>query len=155
MYVCVFVCILFYLIWKKKVSLRCKPDQIQVVMQPAWYYNQGCLKYSCFGNRYRGRFLLMLDISNYYSSTSGHLCDLDHCVLKTSLKLHTFGRRFYGCRCWSPVSTISSYSKIYVCAISHQFVVSLFMCSILMYRMMTMHVSSSNGWTPTLVHVAQ
>ncbi|KAL0002353.1 hypothetical protein SO802_016134 [Lithocarpus litseifolius] len=26
----------------------------------------------------------------------------DHCALKTSLKLHTFGRRFDGCRYWSP-----------------------------------------------------
>ncbi|XP_030974043.1 uncharacterized protein LOC115994139 [Quercus lobata] len=44
----------------------------------------------------------MSETSNYFSSTSGHLCDLDHCTLRTSLKLHTFGRRFYGCRYWSP-----------------------------------------------------
>ncbi|KAL0008054.1 hypothetical protein SO802_009556 [Lithocarpus litseifolius] len=44
----------------------------------------------------------MSETSNYYSSTNGHLCDLDHCTLRTSLKLHTFGRRFYGCRYWSP-----------------------------------------------------
>ncbi|KAL0003104.1 hypothetical protein SO802_016885 [Lithocarpus litseifolius] len=50
----------------------------------------------------RGRFLPMSETSNYYSSTSGHLCDLDHCTLRTSLKLHTFDRRFYGCRYWSP-----------------------------------------------------
>ncbi|KAL4620657.1 hypothetical protein ACB092_06G171200 [Castanea dentata] len=43
----------------------------------------------------------MSESSNYYSSTSGHLCDLDHCALKTSLKLHTFDRRFYGCHYWS------------------------------------------------------
>ncbi|XP_030936995.1 uncharacterized protein LOC115962235 isoform X2 [Quercus lobata] len=47
-------------------------------------------------------FLPMSETSNYYSSTSGHLCDLDHCTLRTSLKLHTFGRRFYGCHYWSP-----------------------------------------------------
>ena len=79
----------------------------------------------------------MLDTSNYYSSTSGHMCELDHCALKTSLKLHIFGMRFYGYHYWSPVSTISNYSKIYVYAISHQHL-----------------VSSSNGWTPTLVRVA-
>ncbi|KAL0001335.1 hypothetical protein SO802_015116 [Lithocarpus litseifolius] len=47
----------------------------------------------------------MSEISNYYSSTSGHLCDLDHYTLRMSLKLHTFGRRFYSCRYWSPLNT--------------------------------------------------
>ena len=42
-------------------------------------------------------FLTMLDTSNYYSSTSGHLSDREHFTLKTSLSLHNFGRRFYGC----------------------------------------------------------
>ena len=41
---------------------------------------------------------LMSEGSNYYSSSNGHLCDMDHCVVRTSLKLHNFGRRFYGCR---------------------------------------------------------
>ena len=49
-------------------------------------------------------FELMSEGSNYYSSSNGHLCDMDRCVVRTSLKLHNFGRRFYGCREWTPVS---------------------------------------------------
>ena len=83
------------------------------------------------------------------------ICVIDLCALKTSLKLHSFGKRFYGCRYWLLVSTTSSISKNLFCALSHQFVVLLFKCFILLYRMMTVHVSSSNGWTPTLVCMAQ
>ena len=114
-----------------------------------------CFKYSCIGDWYRGRFIPMLEKSNYYCSTSGHLCNLDHCTLRTSLKLHTFGRRFYDCHYWSPVSTTSIISKHWLCALSHQFVETLFKCFIWLYRVMTVHVSSSNGWTPTLARVAQ
>ncbi|KAK9998715.1 hypothetical protein SO802_018318 [Lithocarpus litseifolius] len=46
-------------------------------------------------------FELMSEGSNYYSSSNGHLCDMDRCVVRTSLKLHNFGRRFYGCREWT------------------------------------------------------
>ena len=49
-------------------------------------------------------FELMSEGSNYYSSSNGHLCDMDRYVVRTSLKLHNFGRRFYGCREWTPVS---------------------------------------------------
>ena len=49
-------------------------------------------------------FELMSEGSNYYSSSNGHLCDMDRCMVRTSLKLHNFGRRFYGCREWTPVS---------------------------------------------------
>ena len=46
----------------------------------------------------------MSEGSNYYSSYNGHLCNMDHCVVRTSLLLHNFGRRFYSCREWMPVS---------------------------------------------------
>ena len=49
-------------------------------------------------------FELMSEGSNYYSNSNGHLCDMDRYVVRTSLKLHNFGRRFYGCREWTPVS---------------------------------------------------
>ena len=55
------------------------------------------------------QFLPMSETNNYLSSFDGHFCDVDNCIIKTSLKLHTFGRRFYSCRCWSPISTISKY----------------------------------------------
>ena len=51
-----------------------------------------------------GVFELMSKGSNYYSGYNGHLCDMDRCVVKTSLSLHNFGRRFYGCREWTLVS---------------------------------------------------
>ena len=34
--------------------------------------------------------------TSYESTTSGHMCDMDWCVLRTSLSLRNFGRRFYG-----------------------------------------------------------
>ena len=86
----------------------------QAAMQPVWYDCIECFKYSCIGDSYRGRFLPMSETSNYYSSTSGHLCDLDHCTLQTSLTLHTFVRRFYSCHYWSPVNTTSSISKWFI-----------------------------------------
>ena len=49
-------------------------------------------------------FELMLEGSNYYSNCNGHLCDMDRYVVRTSLLLHNFGKRFYGCREWTPVS---------------------------------------------------
>nr|XP_023921417.1 uncharacterized protein LOC112032883 [Quercus suber] len=42
--------------------------------------------------------------SSYNSNYRGHVCDMDQCVLRTSLQLHNFGRRFYGCRHWKPGS---------------------------------------------------
>nr|POF27103.1 hypothetical protein CFP56_28937 [Quercus suber] len=44
----------------------------------------------------------MSETSNYFSSSDGHFCDVENCRIRTSLKLHTFGKRFYGCRYWSP-----------------------------------------------------
>ncbi|XP_050241873.1 uncharacterized protein LOC126732932 [Quercus robur] len=44
----------------------------------------------------------MSETSNYFSSSDGHFCDLENCRIRTSLKLHSFGRRFYSCRYWSP-----------------------------------------------------
>nr|POE83852.1 hypothetical protein CFP56_76831 [Quercus suber] len=29
-------------------------------------------------------------------------CDVENCIIWTSLKLHTFGRKFYSCRYWLP-----------------------------------------------------
>ncbi|KAK9985170.1 hypothetical protein SO802_034695 [Lithocarpus litseifolius] len=43
----------------------------------------------------------MSETSNYLSSSDGHFCDVENCKIRTSLKLHTFGRRFYSCRYWS------------------------------------------------------
>nr|POE95370.1 hypothetical protein CFP56_22631 [Quercus suber] len=54
-----------------------------------------------------GRFITMSEASgsSYNSNYRGHVCDMDQCVLRTSLQLHNFGRRFYGCRHWKPVMT--------------------------------------------------
>ncbi|XP_075663431.1 uncharacterized protein LOC142633030 [Castanea sativa] len=56
----------------------------------------------CWG----GRFTTMSEASasSYNSNYRGHVCDMDQCVLRTSLQLHNFGRRFYGCRHWKPGS---------------------------------------------------
>ncbi|KAM3699332.1 hypothetical protein ACJW31_05G017600 [Castanea mollissima] len=43
----------------------------------------------------------MPETSDYLSNYDGHLCDIENCIIRTSLKLHTFGRRFYTCRYWS------------------------------------------------------
>ena len=49
-------------------------------------------------------FELMSEGNNYYSNCNGHLCDMDRCVVRISLSLHNFSRRFYGCREWMPMS---------------------------------------------------
>ena len=49
-------------------------------------------------------FELISEGSNYYSGCNDHLCDMDCCVVKTSLLLHNFGRRFHVCREWMLVS---------------------------------------------------
>nr|POE53865.1 hypothetical protein CFP56_74577 [Quercus suber] len=46
----------------------------------------------------------MSEASSYNTNSSRHSCDMDQCVVRTSLKLHNFGRRFYGCRHWKPDS---------------------------------------------------
>nr|POF06117.1 hypothetical protein CFP56_45976 [Quercus suber]POF06118.1 hypothetical protein CFP56_45977 [Quercus suber] len=43
----------------------------------------------------------MSETSNNLSSYDGHLCDVENYIIRTSLKLHTFGRSFYTCRYWS------------------------------------------------------
>ncbi|KAL0008008.1 hypothetical protein SO802_009510 [Lithocarpus litseifolius] len=44
----------------------------------------------------------MSKTSNYLPNSDGHFCGVENCKIRTSLKLHTFGRRFYSCRYWSP-----------------------------------------------------
>ena len=55
--------------------------------------------------------------ANSYSSTSSwHMCDMDRCVLRTSLSPCNFGRRFYRCQHWSPVCIISiQHCTIFLC----------------------------------------
>ncbi|KAK9998894.1 hypothetical protein SO802_018497 [Lithocarpus litseifolius] len=48
------------------------------------------------------QFLRMSEISNYLLNSDGHFCDVENCKIMTSLKLHTFGKRFYSCRYWLP-----------------------------------------------------
>ena len=64
-------------------------------------------------------FELMSEGSNYYSSCNSHLCDMDHCVVRTSLSLHNFGRRFYGCRGWMPMSSHLHLVRLFV--VCHKF----------------------------------
>ena len=83
-------------------------------------------------------FELMSEGSNYYSSSNGHLCDMDRCVVKTSLKFHNFGRRFYGCREWTPVSL-------------HLCLVTLFViCHKFLHFALIDIVRSVARWWPTL-----
>ena len=58
-----------------------------------------------------GHFITMSEVSasSYNSNYKGHVCDMDQCVLRTYLQLHNFGRQFYGCRQWKPVSTRCAY----------------------------------------------
>ena len=51
----------------------------------------------------------MSEASSYNTNSSQHSCDMDQCVVRTSLKLHNFGRRFYGRRHWKPMSIICAY----------------------------------------------
>ncbi|KAK9986892.1 hypothetical protein SO802_031843 [Lithocarpus litseifolius] len=44
----------------------------------------------------------MSSATTYESTSSGHMCDMDRCVERTSLSIRNFGRRFYGCQHWSP-----------------------------------------------------
>ncbi|XP_030968815.1 uncharacterized protein LOC115989286 [Quercus lobata] len=46
----------------------------------------------------------MSSATTYESTSSGHMCDIDRCVERTSLSIRNFGRRFYGCQQWSPDS---------------------------------------------------
>ncbi|KAL0015495.1 hypothetical protein SO802_002564 [Lithocarpus litseifolius] len=42
----------------------------------------------------------MSSATTYKSTSSGHMCDMDRCVERTSLSIRNFGRRFYGCQQW-------------------------------------------------------
>ncbi|XP_030929233.1 uncharacterized protein LOC115955290 isoform X1 [Quercus lobata] len=44
----------------------------------------------------------MSSTTTYESTSSGHMCNMDRCVERTSLFIRNFGRRFYGCQQWSP-----------------------------------------------------
>ena len=46
----------------------------------------------------------MSSATTYESTSSGHMCDMDRCVERTSLSIRNFGRRFYGCQHWTLVS---------------------------------------------------
>ncbi|KAK4558985.1 hypothetical protein RGQ29_008290 [Quercus rubra] len=46
----------------------------------------------------------MSSTTTYESTSSGHMCDMDRCVERTSLSIRNFGRRFYGCQHWTPDS---------------------------------------------------
>ena len=58
-----------------------------------------------------GRFTTMSETSasSYNSNYRGHVCDMDQCMLRTSLQLHNFSRWFYGCRHWKPASISCAY----------------------------------------------
>ena len=90
--------------------LNCNKEQIGLLLQYSLQeYGNGKFKYHsfcamCKGADGGGLFEQMSRGSNYYSSCNGHLCDMDCFVVKTSLWLHNFGSRFYGCREWTPVS---------------------------------------------------
>ena len=38
--------------------------------------------------------------SGNFSGSCGHMCNEQSCVLRTSLSLYNFGRRFLGCSCY-------------------------------------------------------
>ncbi|KAK7850742.1 hypothetical protein CFP56_043852 [Quercus suber] len=46
----------------------------------------------------------MSSATTYESTSTGHMCDMDRCVERTSLSIRNFGRRFYGCQQWAPDS---------------------------------------------------
>ena len=46
----------------------------------------------------------MSSATTYETTSSSHMCDMDWCVERTSLSIRNFGKRFYGCQHWSPVS---------------------------------------------------
>ncbi|KAK4587544.1 hypothetical protein RGQ29_018809 [Quercus rubra] len=50
------------------------------------------------------RIQTMSEAISYNSNSSQHSCDMDQCMVRTSLKLHNFGRRFYDRRHWKPDS---------------------------------------------------
>ena len=39
----------------------------------------------------------MFSLSDNFSGSCGHMCNEQTCVLRTSLSLYNFGRRFLGC----------------------------------------------------------
>ncbi|KAK9986955.1 hypothetical protein SO802_031906 [Lithocarpus litseifolius] len=46
----------------------------------------------------------MSSATTYESTSTGHMCDMDQCVERSSLSIRNFGRQFYRCQHWSPDS---------------------------------------------------
>ena len=102
-----------------------------------------------------GRFTTMSEASasSYNSNYRGHVCDMDQCVLRTSLQLHNFDRQFYGCRHWKPVSISCVY---YHCCFMVKVAMLLNSCTYqlcLICRAVTNIVSPLNGWMASHVGV--
>ena len=102
-----------------------------------------------------GRFTTMSEASasSYNSNYRGHVCDMDQCVLWTSLQLHNFGRRFYGCRHWKHVSISCAYNH---CCFMVKVAMLLNSCTYqlcLICRAVTNIVSPLNGWMASHVGV--
>ena len=98
------------------------------------------------------RAIKTMSSANSYSSTSTqHMCDMDRYVLRTSLFLHNFGRRFYRCQHWSLIciKTICSCP----CSLYVNFFIYLISPSTIWYefchRTPIRLVSSLGDWTRT------
>ena len=48
----------------------------------------------------KSAFFAMSSSSGNYLGLSGHMCNEQMCVFRTSLSLYNFGRRFLGCSCY-------------------------------------------------------
>ena len=108
----------------------------------------------------------MSSATTYESTFSGHMCDMDQCVEKTSLSIRNFGRRFYRCQHWSPISITWFFWFVFLIIIMKTviafiyYIHSLAPCKTFIVsfnvvcRTPIRHVSSSNGWTRTHAHVA-
>ncbi|KAL0008688.1 hypothetical protein SO802_010190 [Lithocarpus litseifolius] len=46
----------------------------------------------------------MSSTTTYESTSSGHMCNMGQCVERTSLSIHNFGKRFYGCQQWLSIT---------------------------------------------------
>ena len=101
------------------------------------------------------RFTTMSEASasSYKSNYSGHVCDMNQCVLRTSLQLHNFGRWFYGYRHWKPVSiNYAYYHRFFMVKVDMLISSCTYqLCSIC--RAATNIVSPLNGWMASHVGV--
>ena len=91
--------------------------------------------------------------SSYNSNYRGHVCDMDQCVLRISLQLHSFSGRFYGCRHWKPVSiNYAYYHRSFIVKVA----ILLSLCTYqlcLICRVAMNIVSSLSGWMASHVGV--